>query len=115
MTSQSTILHRAFESEQPAFEQANGYLENRYRTVRAVTRSLAARTSAEDQMAQSCAEASPVKWHQAHTTWFVETFVLRPFLPGHGSGRRALIRAIRATSLFLAPWANTTASLCPAR
>jgi len=51
--------------------------------VRSVTRSLAEGLSAEDQMVQSCPEASPVNWHQAHTTWFFETFVLRPFLPGY--------------------------------
>src|SRR5262245_18318004 len=56
-------------------------LASRYKAVRDVTRSLAARMTAEDQMVQSCPEASPVKWHQAHTTWFFETFVLRPFLP----------------------------------
>lgn len=55
-------------------------LDSRYCSVRSVTRSLAATLSAEDQMVQSCPEASPVKWHQAHTTWFFETFVLRPFL-----------------------------------
>lgn len=58
-------------------------LDLKYKMVRSVTRSLVDGLSAEDQMVQSCPEASPVKWHQAHTTWFFETFVLRPFLPGY--------------------------------
>ncbi len=39
--------------------------------------------SPEDMMVQSCDEASPAKWHLAHTTWFFETFVLREFLSGY--------------------------------
>ncbi len=58
-------------------------LAAKYRAVRATTSALAANLSPEDQMVQSCPEASPVKWHQAHTTWFFETFVLRPFLPDY--------------------------------
>jgi ergothioneine biosynthesis protein EgtB len=54
-------------------------LASKFRAVRSMTSSLTANLSAEDQMVQSCPEARPVKWHQAHTTWFFETFVLRPF------------------------------------
>ncbi|MGB8011325.1 MAG: hypothetical protein WCF68_06915 [Terriglobales bacterium] len=57
-------------------------IRSKYTAVRSATSALAASMSAEDQMVQSCPEASPMKWHQAHTTWFFETFVLRHFLKG---------------------------------
>jgi ergothioneine biosynthesis protein EgtB len=50
----------------------------RFSRVRAETERLAAPLSAEDQQLQAMPEASPSKWHRAHTTWFFETFVLTP-------------------------------------
>jgi ergothioneine biosynthesis protein EgtB len=52
-------------------------LLSRYNAIRQATTRLCAPLSPEDLMVQSCSEASPVKWHLAHTTWFFETFVLR--------------------------------------
>jgi len=51
----------------------------RYRSVRTLTEKLAAPLGPEDQCIQSMPDASPTKWHLAHTTWFFETLVLMPY------------------------------------
>ncbi len=51
-------------------------LRGAYDTVRARTEQLCAPLHVEDYVVQSMPDASPVKWHLAHTTWFFETFVL---------------------------------------
>jgi ergothioneine biosynthesis protein EgtB len=54
-------------------------LARRYSDVRQLTHLLAAPLSPEDQCIQSMADASPVKWHLGHTTWFFETMLLIPY------------------------------------
>ncbi|UJR78638.1 ergothioneine biosynthesis protein EgtB [Sandaracinus amylolyticus] len=58
-------------------------LRARYDAVRARTEALVGPLGVDEQLAQAFADASPTKWHLAHTTWFFERFVLRAFASGH--------------------------------
>ena len=63
--------------------QHEARLARLYRGIRQRTVELCAPLAVEDQVVQSMADASPTKWHLAHTSWFFETFVLKPGLAGY--------------------------------
>lgn len=78
----SEILHTIAHRKEP--DAAT--LISEYRRVRERTETLCAPLAVEDYGVQPMADASPPKWHLAHTSWFFETFLLRPqgsYIPFH--------------------------------
>jgi dimethylhistidine N-methyltransferase len=68
--------------QHPPQQERNELLE-RYRRLRSYSEALVAPLTEEDMVVQSMPDASPAKWHLAHTTWFFETFLLTDHLPGY--------------------------------
>jgi ergothioneine biosynthesis protein EgtB len=58
-------------------------LLDQFNQVRLLSEQLCAPLATEDYVVQSMPDVSPPKWHLAHTTWFFETFLLTPYLPGY--------------------------------
>jgi len=73
---------RVKNGETPSLRTA---LLSRYQAVRQFSRTICETLEAEDYVIQTMPEASPTKWHLAHTSWFFETFVAKPRLRNHRS------------------------------
>jgi len=67
----------------PSSGTAEPRLASAFHAVRGHTENLVSALTPEDQLVQSMPDASPAKWHRAHTTWFFEQFVLQPRLDGY--------------------------------
>jgi ergothioneine biosynthesis protein EgtB len=78
-----TATWRAGEPAAAPLHAKRAAMAEAFRRGRAETERRASYLSAEDQIVQSMADASPAKWHRAHVTWFFEQFLVVSHLPGY--------------------------------
>ncbi|MCA0891845.1 ergothioneine biosynthesis protein EgtB [Microbulbifer agarilyticus] len=81
---QSTLYWCSDEPHPLSLNERNALLI-KYQSVRQQTERIVEPLSAEDLQIQSMPDASPGKWHLAHTSWFFETFILQPHCPDYDS------------------------------
>src|SRR5215472_16567683 len=79
---ESLLLERTMPTS-PTDSYACNSLRLRYQEIRKTSLELTRHFTTEDQMLQSMPDASPMKWHLAHTTWFFETFILSANIHGY--------------------------------
>jgi ergothioneine biosynthesis protein EgtB len=79
----TAVSHAPRSGAEPSLDETRAHWRAAFVRVRAETERRAAPLSAEDQIVQSMADASPTKWHRAHVTWFFEQFLLVPTDPNY--------------------------------
>ena len=98
MSSPSTLRQRA-----AALAPPRAALGERFAQVRAHSLALASTLGPEDQCVQSMPDASPTKWHLAHTSWFFEAVVLAPHAPAYVPFHPAFARLFNSYYESLGP------------
>src|SRR6187551_3522165 len=82
-TGTSPALRRGPANPKRSLDETRAIWLEAFHRVRAETEKRAEHLSVEDQIVQSMPDASPIKWHRAHVTWFFEQFLLVPKDPGY--------------------------------